>query len=64
MAQNDKDSLNEVITESITELDKFYPEREEKPRNRPLNVNDRVICDYDGRQRIKYGRKYGRSRGY
>ena len=43
MAQNDKDSLNEVITESINELDKIYPEREEKPRNRPLNVKDRVI---------------------
>ena len=64
MAQNDTDSLNEEITESIIKLDHLDLEREEQPRNYLLTVDDRVIHNYDGRKRIDSGSKCGRSSGY
>ena len=64
MSQNNEDLLNEEITESIIGLDNLVLERGGQPRNCPLTVNDKVIHDYDGWQRIESGCKCGRSSGY
>ena len=64
MAQNEKYSLNEEITKAITKIDNIDPKRKEQLRNRHITVENRVIYDYDGRNRIDSGRKCGRCSGY
>ena len=51
-----EDSLNEDITESITELEYIDPERAEQPKNHPLTIRDRAIRNYDEHHQINYGR--------
>ena len=55
MAQNEEDSLNEEINESINKLDNFEPKMEEQPSNCPRTVGDRVICNYKGQQQVDSG---------